>query len=83
MRAGFTSDEEIAHAIATYTGAEILNPYAWASAAQQDLIKNFLYGATDSIKSKVNTIDFVTLSNTIATISDRKYTGVTVYDTDG
>jgi hypothetical protein len=33
MRAGFTSDEEIAHAIATYTGAEILNPYAWASAS--------------------------------------------------
>jgi hypothetical protein len=42
-----------------------------------------LYGTTDSIKSKVNTIDFFTLSNTIATISDRKYNGVTVYDTDG
>lgn len=83
VASGLTTDEEIAHAIATYTGAEILNPYAWASAAQQDLIKNFLYGTTDSIKSKVNTIDFVTLSNTIATISDRKYTGVTVYDTDG
>jgi hypothetical protein len=38
MAAGFTTDEEIAHAISTYTGAETLNPYAWSSATQQDLI---------------------------------------------
>ena len=83
MRAGFTSNEEIAHAIATYTGAELLNPYAWTSTAQQNLVQSFLYGTTESIKSKLTGIDFVTLGNKIQTISDRKYTGVKVYDTDG